>query len=102
MASPLNKVRDDTHEALNAQVAELRKELTGITSALSKQGHQFADTAQDSVSDLYETVRERGSRAADELGKQAKVVGETARNNPLAAAVVVAGLALLISFIARR
>lgn len=97
-----SKLRNDAEKTFEDQIAELKSEMATVTKKLSEQGSALYDDARDSASDTYETLRKRGRFAAREVRHQAQAVSETARENPLATAAVVAGIGLVLALLARR
>ncbi len=102
MASSTDKTAAEVRDALEAQITEMRKEIASLTKSLSKKGSTLAATAEDTASEFYDVVRERGAQAADKVSQQARIVKETARENPIATLAVVAGISLLVGLIARK
>lgn len=102
MAVQPDKNAEQLREALEEQIAEMRKELKSITKSLSKHGHSLSEVAHDTASEFYETVRERGADAAKVVGNQTRHMRETAKENPVATIAIIAGIGLLIGLLSRR
>lgn len=83
-----SQLRDDLVESLEAQVASLRKEVSGLRKNLSKRGAKAYDSASESAGDLYEELAERWAEALPHVRKRARAVEQTARDNPAAAVAV--------------
>ncbi|HWD12475.1 hypothetical protein P8H26_10235 [Pseudochrobactrum sp. sp1633] len=97
-----SKLRNDAEKTLEEQIAELKNELASVTKKLSDQGSALYDDARENAAETYESLRKHGRVAAREVRHQAQVMTETARENPLAAAAVVAGIGLVLALLARR
>lgn len=97
-----SKLRNDAEKTFEDQIAELKSELASVTKKLSEQGSAFYDDARENASETYENLRKRGRVAASEVRHQAQVVTETAKENPLATAALVAGIGLVLALLARR
>lgn len=97
-----SKLRNDAEKTFEDQIAELKSELATVTKKLSEQGNAFYDDARENAAETYDLLRKRGRVAAREVRHQAQVVKESARENPLAAAAVVAGIGLVLALLARR
>lgn len=97
-----SKLRNDAEKTFEDQIAELKSELATVTKKLSEQGNALYDDARENASETYDMLRKRGRVAAREVRHQAQVVKESARENPLAAAAVVAGIGLVLALLARR
>ncbi|MGU3576930.1 hypothetical protein ACLBWZ_15535 [Brucellaceae bacterium C25G] len=102
MASSTDKTAAELRDALEAQVAEMRKEIATLSKSLSKKGSSLASTAEDTASEFYDAVREHGAHAAERVSQQARIVKDTAKENPIATLAVVAGISLLVGLIARK
>jgi hypothetical protein len=81
-------LRDDLVESLEAQVDSLRKEVSGLRKTLSKRGRAAYADASDTAESVYDDLAQRWADAAPHLRKRAKLVEQTARDNPAAAAAV--------------
>lgn len=97
-----SKLRNDAEKSFEEQIAELKSELASVTKKLSEQGSSLYEDARDNASETYDMLRKRGRVAAREVKHQAQIVGESARENPLAAAAIVAGVGLVLALLARR
>ncbi|RCS23638.1 hypothetical protein DUT91_10055 [Phyllobacterium salinisoli] len=103
MASPGTKARGFNSKDLESQIAELRREVSAISEALSGQGFHILDSARDTAADVYDLLRTKGAKAAHAAGRQAHHVADTARERPLAsAAVAIIGIGLLVGLLSRR
>lgn len=97
-----SKLRIDEDKTFEDQIAELKTELASVTKKLSEQGSALYDDARENAAETYDILRKRGSIAAREVKHQAQAVKETARENPLATAAVIAGIGLVLALLARR
>jgi ElaB/YqjD/DUF883 family membrane-anchored ribosome-binding protein len=97
-----SKVREDAEKTFEDQIAELKNELASVTKKLSRQGNDLYEDVRDNASETYDALRKHGRRAAREVKHQAHLATDTARENPLAAAAVVAGVGLLLALLIRR
>lgn len=80
----------DSQEALEKQVAQMRREITKINKALADR----ADEALNEANGWYSGATERASKATQALRAQAQSVSETVKENPgtLSTAMVMGGL----------
>lgn len=98
-----SQLRDELVESLEAQVATLRKEVSGLRKNLAKRGAKAYDSASEGAGDLYEELAERWAEALPHVRKRAKAVEQTARDNPTAAvAVGLVVVGLLATLFVRR
>jgi len=81
-------LRDDLVESLEAQVDALRKEVSGLRKNLSKRGRAAYADASDTAESVYDDLAQRWTEALPHMRKQAKVVEQSARDNPAAAAAI--------------
>jgi hypothetical protein len=84
----------EAQEALEKQVASLKREISKINRTL-------ADRAEDAVEEAggwYGSATERAARAAQQLKSQAHTVSETVQQNPgtISSAFVLGGIAGLL------
>ncbi len=97
-----SKVQNDVEKAIEEQIADLKSELATLTKKLAEQGSSAYDDARENLSDTYDRIRRHGRTAAREVRHQARYVKETARENPLATAAILAGVGVIIALLARR
>lgn len=96
-------LRDDLVESLEAQVDALRKEISGLRKNFSKRGRAAYADASDTAENLYDDLAQRWAEAAPHLRKRAKIVEQSARENPAAAAAVgIVVLGLVAAMLFRR
>jgi hypothetical protein len=95
-------LRDELVESLEAQVEALRTEVSGLRKAFSKRGLAAYDDASDAAGSVYDDLARRWANAAPHLRKRAKFAEQTARDNPVAAAVGLLVLGLLAAMVWRR
>ena len=69
---------DAATDAMEKQIAQLRREITRINKTLAEQ----AEDAGEAVSGWYDSAADRASRAVTSLGNQAKGVSGAVRENP--------------------
>ena len=88
---------------LQTQVTNLTKEVAALSRIISKQSANAYAGTRDHAAEIYDEVWSRLSDAMPKLGKQAKLAGKTAQDNPVATAIVgIAVVGLLIGLLARR
>lgn len=101
--SSLFRLRDDAEHGLHDKVARLSKEVSSLQKLLSRQGSKAAAQTRDTASELYDELSSRVHDAMPVIHKQARVARRTARDNPVATAVVgVALIGLAVAFLSRR
>lgn len=74
---------DDIRRSIESEISDLQKQLRSLRGDLSDRGHDFYDSAQD-----------QAQIAAKQFRKQARVMGDVARENPGSAATVLSVVAL--------
>jgi conjugal transfer/entry exclusion protein len=89
MADP--KTAEDVTEALEKQIAELKRQVGRINKALSEQASEAAEEAKG----WYDSASSRASKAASAMRAQAHTVSEVAQENP----VTISTAALAIGFV---
>jgi len=78
MADDTQKIsQQDIQDALEKQIAQLKREITKINKTLSDRAEEAAETA----SGWYDTASDKASRAAQQLRSQAQTVSETVKEN---------------------
>jgi malate synthase len=77
-AAAVNKQAEAAMEAMEKQIAQLRREITKINRSLSDQ----ADEAVEEVSGWYDSAAEKASLAAAALRTQAHSVSGAVKENP--------------------
>lgn len=88
----------DIQAALEAQLAELRREVAKLNKSLAARGSEALDDALNHADDTYRTASATAAKAMRHIRSQAHSVSETARENPRATTAIVAvvgALALL-------
>ena len=85
------KTVEDAAEALERQIAELKRQVGRINKTLSEQASEAADEARG----WYDSASSRASKAASAVRAQAYTVSEVAQENP----VTVSTAALAIGFV---
>lgn len=93
---------------LEKQVAQLTKELASLKKQLSKRGHHYYEEGRealadyrDTISDYYDEISGRIGDHMPDIRRKARVIENTAREHPAAAAAVgliVIGLAASLLF----
>jgi hypothetical protein len=89
MADP--KTTEDMTDALEKQIADLKRQVSRINKTLSEQAADAADEARG----WYDSASSRASKAASALRSQAQTVSEVAQENP----VTVSTAALAVGFV---
>jgi ElaB/YqjD/DUF883 family membrane-anchored ribosome-binding protein len=93
----------DAEGMLAEQIQSLQDELRALRKQASKRGSQSYNDARKSAADLVEDIRDSLAPAVDQLRRQARHAGTTARENPTAtAAVGLLALGLVAAFFATR
>jgi hypothetical protein len=95
MADP--KTPEDATEALEKQIAELKRQVSRINRALSDQAAEAAEEARG----WYDNASSKASRAASALRTQAHTVSEVAQENPVTvstAALAIGMVGFMIGF----
>lgn len=90
MADTPMTIEREAHEALEKQVAQLRREVSRINRALSDRAEETAEQ----VAGWYDGASGRASRATQALRARAHTVSEAVKDNPgtVSSAVVLGGL----------
>lgn len=97
-----SKLLDNTEKSLEQQLSDLKTELATITNRLSSNGYALYDEARLNTAETYDKLQKHGRVAAKQIKHQAHIATDTAREHPLAAAAVVAGIGLMLALIMRR
>lgn len=82
---------EEMRETLEDQIAELKTEMSRISQSIAA----GATETMDEAADIYEEGRGRARKAARQLGDQAHLAADVARENPATAATVLSTVALL-------
>jgi hypothetical protein len=77
MADP--NMAEDTNEALEKQIAELKRQVGRINKTLSERASEAAEGAQD----WYDSAASRATKAASAMRTQVRTVSEVAQENPV-------------------
>ena len=85
------KTAENVTEALEKQIAELKRQVGRINKTLSEQASEAAEGAKE----WYDDASSKASKAASALRTQAQTVSEVAQENP----VTVSAAALAIGFV---
>lgn len=102
MAS-LSKLRDDLESDLTDQIAALQKEIAALRGTMKKQGSRAYDDASETIADFVDQLLNNTKGARKEIYSRARQVESTARENPLATAVVgAAAVGLIVALFASR
>ena len=80
---------------LEQQISELRREVGRLARSVSGRGETVLGDLRGSAEDAYEEASEQARKAARRLKREARVVGETAREHPGAAATVLSSAGLV-------
>ena len=96
---------DTSPEALNAQIEQLRKDISGITELLTQRGTKDVIQIQDRAKSAAQNVTARTQEAIESLNDQAgqaeaKLMLEI-RKKPLAAVGIAAGVGFLAALLTR-
>lgn len=88
--TPAKLTAKEAQEALEKQVAQMKREITKLNKALSER----AEEAVEQANGWYSGTSERASRATQALRSQASSVSETVKDNPgtISSAMLVGGL----------
>lgn len=86
---------NDVRKELEAQIADLKKEITRIGKSLSARGEELYDDLADEASDAYDAATRRARGAAKQVRRQAHAVSEAIKENPGTAATVLSSAGLL-------
>ncbi|MDI6027402.1 hypothetical protein QBK99_14490 [Corticibacterium sp. UT-5YL-CI-8] len=101
--SSIFRFRDTVEDGLHEQVARLSKEMASLQKILSRQGARAAAQTRDGASEIYDELASRLQDAMPVIRKQARVAQRTARDNPVATAIIgVAVAGLVLSLLSRR
>jgi ElaB/YqjD/DUF883 family membrane-anchored ribosome-binding protein len=102
MAS-FSKFRDDLEGDVSDQLASLQKEVASLRKQVTKQSSQVYDDASETIADLIDSFLSNTKGARKELYSKARYVEATAKDNPVATAVVgVTLIGLLIALFSSR
>ncbi|MEJ6785677.1 hypothetical protein [Aminobacter sp. Piv2-1] len=95
--------REEIQSDLEAQVAQLTRQVASLTKAMSKRSASALAEGRESASGLYDGFYDRVSDALPAMRRQARAAQKTARDNPMTAALVgVAVFGLLAALLTRR
>lgn len=98
-----SKLRDNLEGDLSDQLGSLQKEVASLRKQVKKQSAQVYDDTSETIADLIDSFLSNTKGARKELYSKARLVEATAKDNPVATAVVgVTLLGLLIAFFSRR
>jgi ElaB/YqjD/DUF883 family membrane-anchored ribosome-binding protein len=92
----IENVGEDASDALFSQLANLRKELSTISDAISDFGGSTFSEVQHNANALVKEVRHQGKVVAKEVGKQASVASKAVQDNPVPV-IIALGTVLLLS-----
>lgn len=81
--------------ALEAQIAELREELDGISKNMRSRGYDWAGQASDVAGELATTARRQALSAARTARHEANIVAETVREHPVSASAALTTVAAI-------
>ncbi|EJF91725.1 DUF883 family protein [Bartonella tamiae] len=91
---------------LQAQVEQLRKEISQITSTLGEVGSEKLHQVKDKAGRLYASAKANGeeavSQAKEKIHDLEGQVSECVRNKPVTSLAVAAGVGFLIALLVRR
>lgn len=85
----------DIRKELEAQIAELRKEISRIGKTISSKGEELYEDLSDDASDAYGRASRQARGAAKQVRRQAHVVSEAIKENPGTAATVLSSAGLV-------
>ncbi|MHA6692605.1 hypothetical protein [Devosia sp. A449] len=93
---------ENMSDALHDQVANLRKEIAAISSAVSEYSGGALDDVQHNAVAIAKEVRHQGAVVAKQVGRQANAAGKAVQENPVPALVALGVIALLSTLIFTR
>lgn len=85
----------DIRKELEAQIADLKKEVSRIGKAISARGEELYEDISDEASDAYDRASRRARGAAKQVRRQAHAVSDAIRENPGTAATVLSSAGLV-------
>jgi ElaB/YqjD/DUF883 family membrane-anchored ribosome-binding protein len=98
-----SKLRDDLGDDLGDQLASLQKEVASLRKQVKQQSSVVYDDASETIADLIDSFLSNTKGARKELYSKARYVEATAKDNPVATAVVgVTLIGLLIALFTSR
>lgn len=100
--SMASRMQNEIEKTLEEQIADLKSELEILTGKLAEQGSAVYDDVRENLTGNYNRLRRHGRNAAQEMRHQAHYVRQTARENPLATAAILAGISITLALLARR
>ncbi|SHH19675.1 DUF883 family protein [Marivita hallyeonensis] len=94
-------------EALNAQISELRKDLSDLVGIVGQMGSNAKDSAADTVADRINSLASKAENAKTEAELRALLLKEktedTVREQPATALLIATGIGFLVgTFMSRR
>jgi len=102
MAS-FSKLRDDLETDLSDQIVSLKKEVASLRKTVTKQSSRAYDDTSETLADFVDMILANTKGARKELYSKARYVEDTAKENPVATAVVgVTIIGLLIALFSSR
>lgn len=90
MAEP-KTTADDVNEAMEKQIADLKRQISKINKTLSERAEEAAEEAQG----WYDSASSRASRAASALRSQAQTVSDVAQENPVTVSTAALAIGLV-------
>lgn len=86
---------DDVRKEMEKQIAELKGEVSRLTSSLKERGQELYEDVRDDAEGYYHDASKRAKRAARQVRDQASAVSDTIRENPGTAATLLSSAGLL-------
>lgn len=91
---------------LQAQVEQLRKELSQLTATLGEVGSEKLNQAKGKAEQLYASAKENSqeavSQAKEKFNDMEHQLGECVRNKPATSLAVAAGIGFVLAMLVRR
>ncbi|KXF76199.1 hypothetical protein ATN84_14970 [Paramesorhizobium deserti] len=91
--------KSDASSDLQAQIAQLKEDIAGLTAAIGNLGSEKMHKAKRRAAETYESAYHSGEDAVTELRDQ---LSQTARERPLTTIAAAAGVGFLLALLARR
>lgn len=86
-----SKGADDVNEAMEKQIADLKRQISKINKTLSEQAADAVEEAQG----WYDSASSKASKAASALRTQAQTVSDVAQENPVTVSTAALAIGLL-------
>ena len=93
---------ESVSDALLDQIAALRKEIAGISDAVSDYGGHTLGDVQHNALALAREARHQGAVVARQVNRQASLAGKAIQDNPVPVIVALGTIALLSALVFTR